>query len=246
MQSIERAFALLETLARHDRPLGVTELADEGGLSISTIHRLLRTLVHLGYVRQNPSRNYALGSGFITLGERAKADLASWSRPLLERLVRDLDESVNLAVLQEDEVVYIAHVASSQSMRTFTEVGSRVAVHSTGVGKVMLAQMRPEHVRALLVRTGMPASTPGTLTGPDILIRELRDIAAQGFAMDEEEQAVGVRCVAVPVIGTSPPLAVSISGPSWLVVEELVRRAIPLLQDVAVSIANETRSRGSR
>lgn len=241
VQSVERAFALVETLAAHDRALGVTDLAAESGLSLGTIHRLLRTLVDLGYVRQDQSRGYALGPGLIKLGERAAHSLASWSRPLLESAVRDLDESVNLAALENDQVVYVAHVPSSQSMRMFTEVGSRVAVHSTGVGKAMLAQMPEQHARALLARTGMPASTPHTLTDPDVLVRELRAISTQGYALDEEEQEAGVRCVAVAVPGAVPPLAVSMSGPSARVTEELVRRAIPLLGHVAHTIAHETR-----
>lgn len=240
VQSVVRAFALLEVLASHDRPLGVTDLGAESGLSLGTIHRLLRTLVGLGYVRQDPSRGYALGPGFIKLGERAAHGLASWSRPLLEKLVRELDESVNLASLENDQAVYVAHVPSSRSMRTFTEVGSRVAVHSTGVGKAMLASMPEHQARALLGRTGMPASTVHTFTDPDALVRELRVISARGYALDEEEQETGVRCVAVPVPGARPPLAVSMSGPSARVTDVLVKRAIPLLEDVADVIAHQT------
>jgi IclR family acetate operon transcriptional repressor len=240
VQSVERAFLLLEALADQPRPLGVTELARASGLSLGTIHRLLRTLVELGYVRQDHSRSYGLGHALIRLGEHATTGLASWSRPLLERVVGELNESVNLAVLENDQVVYIAHVPSSQSMRTFTEVGSRVPAHGTGVGKAMLAQLAAHELRALVGRTGLPSATPYTVTDRERLSTELQEVARQGFALDEEEQELGVRCVAVPVAGAVPPLAVSVSGPRSRVTDEMVQRAVPLLQEVAAAIANET------
>ena len=113
-------------VADRARQLGVTELASASGLSLGTIHRLLRTLVELGYVQQATPAPMAWAHALIRLGEHATMGLASWSRPLLEQVVREVDESVNLAVLENDGVVYVAHVPSSQSMRTFTEVGSRV------------------------------------------------------------------------------------------------------------------------
>lgn len=240
VQSVERTFALLEALADGARPLGVSELAIESGLSLATIHRLLRTLVDLGYVRQEPSRTYALGPGFIRLGEQATAGLAAWSRPLLEGLVAELGESVNLAALERDRVVYVAHVPSTQSMRLFTEVGSRVPVHSTGVGKAMLAQLDRDQVRAMVARTGLPPVTEHTITGPLDLEVELEGIVEHGYATDEQEQELGVRCVAVAVPG-DVRLAVSMSGPAARVTDALVARAVPLLQDVARRIADETR-----
>jgi IclR family acetate operon transcriptional repressor len=240
VQSVERAFQLVEALAAEARPMGVTDLARVSGLSLGTIHRLLRTLVDLGYVRQDQSRSYALGLAFVRLGERAASGLASWSRPLLEEVAREVGESVNLAALENDQVVYIAHVPSSRSMRTFTEVGSRVAAHSTGVGKAMLSQLDERDVRALLGRTGMPGPTAHTLTEPDKMTAALRQVVRHGFALDEQEQELGVRCVAVPVVGAVPPLAVSVSGPRSRMTDELVQRAVPLLQAVATAIADET------
>ena len=241
VQSVERTFTLLEALASSERPLGVSQLAAESHLSLGTIHRLLRTLVDLGYVRQEPSRTYSLGPGLIRLGERAASGLAAWSRPLLEGLARELGESVNLATLEGDRVVYVAHVPGPGSMRMFTEVGSRVASHSTGVGKAMLAQLPPQEVRALIARTGLDAATKHTITDVERLAGALKQISAQGYALDEEEQELGVRCVAVAVPGAVPPLAVSTSGPTARMTEQLLARAIPLLQQVAGAIADEMR-----
>lgn len=242
VQSVERAFALLEAMSRRDRGSGVTELADDSGLSPSTIHRLLQTLVSGGYVRREPGRLYALGSGLIRLGEQATLGVATWCLPLLTQLVGQLGESVNLAGLSGDEVVYLAHVPSAQSIRMFTEVGSRVPAHSTGVGKAMLAQLDHDDLSALLERTGMPAVTPHTHTGPDALEAELTVIADRGFAMDEQENELGVRCVAVAAPSSRSEgsrLGVSMSGPASRVTDALVDRAVPLLTRVATTISEE-------
>lgn len=241
VQSVERSFALLETLADSDRPLGISELSTTSGLSLATVHRLLRTLLSLGYVRQERSRGYSLGLGFIRLGERAGSGIAAWSRPLLAGLVRELGESVNLAVLEGDRVVYLAHVPSSRSMRMFTDVGSRAAAHATGVGKAMLAQLPREQARALMDRTGLAPETEHTITDPEQLTAALRAIAARGYAVDDEEQELGVRCVAVAVPGSGAPLAVSTSGPSSRMTDDLVARAVPLLQAAAAAIADQMR-----
>jgi IclR family transcriptional regulator, acetate operon repressor len=195
-------------------------------------------------VRQEPSRTYALGLGFIRLGDEAAAGLATWSRPLLQGLVDRLGESVNLATLEGDRVVYVAHVPSPRSMRMFTEVGSRVPVHSTGVGKAMLAQLDPADARALVARTGLPAATEHTFTDAGALEEELEWIRRLGYAMDEQEQELGVRCLAVAVPSERPGgsrLAVSTSGPVSRVTDDVVDAAVPLLQEVARAIADETK-----
>ncbi len=239
VQSVERTFALLDVLSRSERPVGISELTTESGLSLGTVHRLIRTLVDLGYVRQEPSRTYALGLRFIRLGERAASGLAAWSRPLLEEVARALGESVNLAALDRDQVVYLAHVPSPQAMRMFTEVGSRVPAHSTGVGKAMLAQLPRPQAEALLARTELLAATSHTITDYHALIEQLQKAATEGFAIDDEEQELGVRCVAVPILGEEARFAVSVSGPTSRMSDELVSRAVPLLQGVALAIADE-------
>jgi len=243
VQSLERAFAVLEALADAGRPVGVSELSGTTGLSLATIHRLLRTLVELGYVRQEASRGYALGPGLIRLGERASAGLGAWSRPLLSEVAQELGESVNLAALEGDHVVYVAHVPSSRSMRMFTEVGSRRPVHSTGVGKAMLADLPADEARALVEAAGMLAATEHTITDPADLAAELHRVAERGYALDEEEQELGVRCVAVSASGAGPAMAVSVSGPTSRMTDDLVARAVPLLQRTVTAISRELTGR---
>jgi IclR family acetate operon transcriptional repressor len=239
VQSLERAFDLLEAMADAGGVIGLSRLAQQSGLALPTIHRLVRTLVDLGYVRQEPSRQYALGPRLIRLGESASRLLGTSSRPYLSRLVDALGESANLAMLDGDRVVYVAHVQSTHSMRMFTEVGRRVYPHCTAVGKALLAHLPPGDVHALLGRTGMPAQTEHTITEPIRLAAEIDRVRTQGYALDDGEQEIGVRCVAVPVLGTLNRLAVSISGPAPRMTPELVERAVPLLREAAADLADE-------
>ncbi|MBE1572990.1 IclR family transcriptional regulator [Amycolatopsis roodepoortensis] len=238
VQSLQRAFELLEHLADTGGEASLSELATLSGLPMPTIHRLIRTLVDLGYVRQNTNRRYALGARLIRLGENASMQFGSWARPLLAELVDEVGETANLAVLERDEVVYVAQVPSKHSMRMFTEVGRRLLPHGTGVGKAMLAHLPSDDVTALLARTGMPSYTEHTFTDEDALLRELAKIAQQGYALDEAEQELGVRCVAVAVPGAPVPAAVSVSGPSGRLTMEAVERIAPVVQRIANSLGS--------
>ncbi|HET8769318.1 MAG TPA: helix-turn-helix domain-containing protein, partial [Pedococcus sp.] len=123
VQSLERAFAILETMADAGGVISLSQLANDAQLPLPTIHRLVRTLVDLGYVRQEASRQYSLGPRLIRLGDTTSRMLGRWARPHMERLAHELGESVNLAMLDGDQIVYVGQVmASRNSMRMFTEV----------------------------------------------------------------------------------------------------------------------------
>jgi IclR family acetate operon transcriptional repressor len=144
-----------------------------------------------------------------------------------------------MALLDGDQVVYVAQAPSHHSMRTFTEVGRRVLPHCTGVGKALLAQLDPAEARAIVLRTGMPAQTPRTITDPDRLLRELARVRRRGYATDTGEQEVGVLCIAVPVLDAPARTAISISGPEARLTQPMVDRAVPILQDVARRLSAE-------
>jgi len=241
VQSLDRALELLEHLADAGGSMRLAELEAKSGLPLPTVHRLVRSLAHNGYVRQEPSRRYALGPRLIRLGELAGRALGSWAVPYLTELVDEIGETANMAVLEGDAVVYVAHVPSAHSMRMFTEVGRRVPAHCTGVGKALLSQLRDEEVRALLRRTGMPAQTPRTHTDPSALLSELGEVREQGWAVDDAEQELGVRCVAVPLEGTPALAALSVSGPSGRITAGRVAGIAPVLQAAAVRLAEDLR-----
>jgi IclR family transcriptional regulator, acetate operon repressor len=241
VRSLERAFELLEHLADAGGEMALSELTEVSGLPMPTIYRLMRTLVNRGYVRQEPSKRYALGPRLIRLGEGAGRLLGSWARPALTRLVDELGETANMAVLEGDEAVYVAQVPSRHSMRMFTEVGRRVQPHCTGVGKALLAQLPESRVREILSRTGMAAQTPNTFTDPDSFLAELERIRKYGYAVDDEEQEIGVRCVAVPLLGAPALTALSVSGPSVRMKRETVNDVVPVMREVAERFASELR-----
>jgi IclR family transcriptional regulator, acetate operon repressor len=244
VQSLERAFDLLERMADAGGEVGLSELSGSSGLPLPTIHRLMRTLVSCGYVRQHPNRRYALGPRLIRLGESSSRLLGTWARPHLARLVEETGETANMALLDGDEVVYVAQVPSRHSMRMFTEVGRRVLPHSTGVGKALLANTPPDEVRAVLARTGMPAATERTITTPEGFLEALAHVREVGYAMDDNEQELGVRCIAVSVPNSPTAAAISISGPAGRVTEASTDKFVPLMHEVAEQLSKALANTG--
>jgi IclR family acetate operon transcriptional repressor len=236
VQSIKRAFDLLEAIADNGGLVAVSTLATESGLPLPTVHRLLRTMVNLGFVQQLPSRQYALGPRLIRLGESAGKSLGASVEPFLVELAERTGETANLAILEGDVVVYVSQVPSRHAMRMFTEIGRRVLPHSTGVGKALLAQLRDEQVHEIVRRTGMPARTPSTITTYDALVADLELIRARGYAEDNAEQEIGVRCIAAAIPGVDVPSAVSISGPSARLTHDAVAEFAPVVRAAAASI----------
>ena len=237
VQSVERAFVLLDLLARAGGRLPLSDLAERSGLPLATVHRLLQTLAGSGHVRQEPDKRYALGAALLPLGDAATRLLGSWAQPHLARLVEASGETSNLAVLEDDRVVYLAQAPGRHRMRMFTEVGHRVLPHTTAVGKVLLAWQDETQVRRVLSRLGLPRRTERTITDVAAFLEELARVREQGFGLDDEEEEEGVRCVAVPVgPGPTAVAAVSISGPA-----SRVRRHDPdlvaLMQQVAGELA---------
>lgn len=236
VQSVERAFALLSLIADAGGRATLSELGERADLPMPTIHRLLRTLVSLGYVRQLQDRGYALGPSLMRLGDLAGRQLGDIVRPHLRSLVSALGETANVAVLDGDMAVYVSQVPSMHSMRMFTEVGRRVHPSATGVGKAILAGLEGDRMRAIVQSSGMPTPTPKSIGDLAALEAEVERIHERGYAVDEEEQELGVRCFAVEVVGAPTPMAVSVSGPVSRVDEDFASRAVPLLQSAAKKI----------
>lgn len=239
VQSVERVFELLELVTDAGGDVTLSELASSTDLPLPTIHRLLRTLVSLGYARQLPNRRYALGPRLIRIGEGASRQFGALARPQLKTLVDELGESANMAVLDGNMIVYVAQVPSLHSMRMFTEVGRRAHMHDTGVGKAILAQLPDDTVRGIVARAGMPTPTEFSIGDVDELIAELDRIRERGYAIDDQEQEIGVRCFSMAVPDAPTPTAVSVSGPISRVDEAFGERAVPKLRIAAQAISAE-------
>jgi len=232
VQSVIRAFDILERIADAGGEMGVSELSTASGLPLPTIHRLLRTLIIRGYVHQTPRRRYALGARLIPLGERAGGSLGAMCRPILTAVVEEVGESASMAMFDLNRAIYIAHMPSKRSMRMFTNIGHRVELHATGVGKALLSLIDDEEAISRVQRVGMNARTPHTLTDSDALLEQLALVRQRGYALDEEEQEIGVFCVAVPIQGPIA-LALSVSGPTPRMTARDVTAMVPVLQSAA-------------
>ena len=242
MQSVDRALRLLEVLAAAGGRLPITDLSARTGLSLGTVHRLLASLTARGYVRQDPDRRYALGTALLPLGDAATRLLGSWALPYLSQLAERCGETANLAVLEDDHVIYVAQAPGRHRMRMFTEVGRRALPHSTAVGKVLLAWQDPDHVLRVLTRLGLPGRTPNTLTTVAAFGAELAEVRQRGWAVDDEEEEVGVRCLAVPVgPGERAVAAVSVSAPASRL-EAGQPEVVDALQTVAGQLARSLQS----
>lgn len=246
VQSVDRVFSLLERLADAGGPVSLSELAERTGLPMPTIHRLLRFLTSEGYVRQEASKQYALGLRLIRLGESASRGLGSWVTPYLTKLVGRFSETANMAMLDNDACVYVAQVPSPQSVRMFTEVGRVVLPHCTGVGKAIMSMLPDPVVADMLERTGMPARTEHTIVTQESMLAELAVIRERGYAIDDQEQELGVRCVSVPVQGLPFPAAISVSGPSSRVRSGDVPQMAPFVQSVAQDVTAAFRASNGR
>lgn len=241
VRSVERAFLLLEILASNGGTLTLSQLAAHAKMPLPTIHRLLRTLVELGYLRQETTRQYTLGARLLFLADQAPAMLSAVVQPHLATLVEQVGETANLAMLDGSKVVYVAQVPSRHSMRMFTEVGRRVDLHCTAVGKVLAAEMADAKLRDLLVNEGMPRHTEHTIDDPDEFIARVHQARAEGYALDDGEQELGVRCVAVALPPGGRPLAVSVSGPATRMSDGAIQEALPFLRAAVDAISEQIR-----
>lgn len=237
VQSVDRAIDILEVLADADGGLALADVAQETGLASPTVHRLLKSLLARGYVKQGAAREYALGPALMRLGQRAAPGLAALAQAILVDLEESSRETANLAVLDGDLIAYVAQVPSRHRMRMFTEVGRRVLPHAAGVGKAILSTLPERRVTEIVERTGLPRYTPSTITEPAALRVELAESRRRGFAADDGEQEIGVRCIAVAVPGVWPPAAVSISGPSARITDEQSRSIVEALHRAARELA---------
>ncbi|ABS03706.1 Transcriptional regulator IclR [Kineococcus radiotolerans SRS30216 = ATCC BAA-149] len=237
MQSVERAFTVLSLLADHGGQLSLSEVADLSGLPLPTAHRLLKTMASSGHVSRLPDRRYGLGPRLIGLGQKATSLLHLWALPHLTRLVDVVGETANLAVLDGSHVVYVAQVPSRHNMRMFTEVGRRVSPHCTGVGKAMLAALDPEQADRVINSLDFTAQTPHTIVTPDALRSALDGVRQQGYAIDDGEQEIGVRCLAVAFQVGPSIAACSVSGPAARLTDETVRAAAPAVAECAQAVA---------
>jgi IclR family transcriptional regulator, KDG regulon repressor len=210
--TIAKAFDILEIFLKKPGEYGIVELASVCGLSISTTHRIVAILVKRGFLNQKEKRGkYTLGFKLLEYSAKIKGTvkIRDIVLPFLQSLAEELGESVNLAIQDNDSAIYIDHIESNKTLRTFTAEGNRVPLHCTGVGKVFLAYLKEDEARSLV--KSMPRFTDNTIDSMPRLLAELKTIKTEGLAIDNGEMEIGVRCVAAPIIDWDGNVAAAIS-----------------------------------
>ncbi|MGM0651967.1 MAG: IclR family transcriptional regulator [Bacillota bacterium] len=221
VQSLERALNILEVMAEISEPVTVTELANKVNLKTSTAHRLLTTLLYRGYVEQDKgSTRYRLGLKILEIANAVTSfsDIRSVARPYLEELVARCNETSNLTVLDENEIVYIDQIESHNYIivKMFAQVGNRGPVHCTASGKALLAYLPEEKLDQVLSVIDYKQYTSETITDPELLKKELIRVRKDQYAVDWGEMEENVRCIAAPIFDYAGKAVASIgvSGPS--------------------------------
>jgi DNA-binding IclR family transcriptional regulator len=234
VQTIERASSILDILGQSPQGISIRELSSKIKLPKGTIHRLLSSLSYFGYVRQDPkTRNYLLGFKLVELGNLLlnQLDLRKEAEPFLKDLAERTKETVHMVILDRNEVVYIDKVETDQhtsGLRMASRVGLRNPAHSCAVGKVLLADLPEEALNNFIKEKGLPKRTENTITNFTHLKEHLNLVRVQGYAIDDEENEKGIRCVAAPIrneIGKAVA-AVSISGPAFQVTKKVVQESL--------------------
>ncbi|MQA08203.1 MAG: helix-turn-helix domain-containing protein [Pseudonocardiaceae bacterium] len=238
VQSVDRAVTILELLARNGEA-GITEIAGELGVHKSTASRLVSVLETRGLVEQLGDRGkYAIGFGVVRLAGAAtsRMDLAQLGRPFCESLARELGETVNLAIRDDDVAININQVRGTASVTAHNWVGQRTPLHATSSGKVLLAYA-DEGERHELLTSPLERYTPRTVTEPDRLRKDLEFILRRGFAACFEELEVGLNAAAVPVHAEDGTVvaALSSSGPSY----RFSRKRVPEVVDTMLAAVEE-------
>lgn len=218
IKSLQRAINILDLFDEQTVELGITEIAETLGLHKSTAAGLVYTLEHNSYLDQNPeTRKYSLG---FKLVERASTlldqiDVRQVALPHLQKLRGWCGESVNLAVRDGGQIVYIERLTTTQSLGMRAKVGYRAPMHCTALGKAILSGLPPEKVEEVATQYGLSTVTDHSITDFAQFLQEVGRIRRQGFAVDNEENEIGVRCIAAPIFDHSdqPVAAVSISSP---------------------------------
>jgi DNA-binding IclR family transcriptional regulator len=230
VRAVERAVLVLELLRVADGGLSLRELSRRSELPKASVFRMLRTLEATGLVERLPATDvYRLGVRCLELGQAylEQVDLRSEARPVLERLRREFDETVHLAVLDDElRVVYLDKLETPHAIGLMmSKVGKTVPSYCTGIGKALLAHVEGDPVATLEAQGVLRAYTPSTIHDPDGLRRDLAAVRKRGFSLDLEEHEPGVRCVGCPVMGPRKELlaAISIAGPTQRLPKRLLQ-----------------------
>jgi DNA-binding IclR family transcriptional regulator len=248
--AVERALNILEAAADRRDGLTNSEISHKLAIPKSSASYILRTLERRGYLRRDPATGrYHLGLKILSLGgdARANLDLAEVALPFMQALQERIHLTVHLAVLDQGEAVYIEKVEAPGFFKVNTWVGRCMYLHSTSVGKCLIACLPKPEVESLLHQQGLKKRTPKTITSFAKLLAELELVRTQGHAVDDEENSLGARCVAVPVSGANDAViaALGVSGTLTQMDEANLPRILEALKEAARRVARQIQRGGA-
>lgn len=240
VQSLDRALRILAIVAEGNG-LSLSEVANASGIAASTAYRMLTTLESHGMVEFDKSdqlwsigvETYRMGASFLR-----RRKLIDRSRVVMQDLMDRTGETANLGVAEDDCVVFVSQVETHQTIRAFFRPGTRSPFHASGIGKAVLAELDRDRVATILRKGGQEAFTDKTLATPLALTRDLDEIARRGWAVDDEERNLGMRCVAAAIFNEfgEPIGGVSVSGPTVRVTQERLAEIGPAVRTAADEI----------
>jgi len=241
IQSLSRGMAVLEVLSQAERPLNLTEIADAIGLNKVTVSRFCYTWVRLGYVHRTPDKHYQLAPKMLSLGYAAlsRMDIRQVGEPYLQELSRRLGETVNMAVLDGLDILYVDRYVTEPIMKHPLHIGARLPVYCTSMGKAMAAFLPTKEREDLIKRLHFYALTHRTILSEEAFRDEMNLVRGRGYAVNDEELSVGLRSIAVPVLRRGHPVAaINVAVPTIrYTVEQLVEQCLPPLKETAQIIA---------
>ena len=244
VQSLNRAMSILDALAECDEGLTLTLLAKRVALPPSSAHRLLTTLQRQRFVRfDSASMTWHVGVQAFVVGNAfaRSCDVVMLAKPHMRRLMEQTGETVNLYVLNGGGAVCMAQVQSPQLIRAISRPGGGLGMHRSAAGKAMLAHMTKDEVVDIVAKHGMSRSTPNTIVSLKKLQAELARTRSRGFAVDNEEFAMGLRCIAAPIFGERgvANAALSVAGPAVRITDDRLSTLGDIVAAAARSVTIE-------
>jgi IclR family KDG regulon transcriptional repressor len=248
LSSVASSIRLLKAFSEEQVEIGISDLAKRLGVAKSTVHRLAVTLVADGMLEQNPDTGkYRLGLSLFRLGSlvRQRMNISNEGRNLLRELREKVDETVHCAVLDGAEIMYVFNLEGTQAIRMRADIGVRKPAYCTAEGQVLLAYQSPEFVEQVLAR-GLPARTPQTVTDPEALKKVLEGIRTRGYAIEDEESEIGMRCIAAPLLNDAGEVvaAVGVAGPVTRLSKKALSGYLPHVMETAAAISARLGHRG--
>jgi IclR family KDG regulon transcriptional repressor len=248
VQSLDRAFDILELLSREQHGLNLTEIGNRLDLHKSTVYRLLQALKERGYIDKSAQGSYRLGMEFIELSSLYlnNLELKTEAQPILRELSSLSGNTAFLATLQESEVVYIDKMETHNSLRKYSIIGQRAPLYCTALGKSMLTGKTEEQIRSLYQERELKAFTERTIKSVDALVEEIEKIRRRGWSLDDEEYEQGLRCIGAPIRDYRDEViaAVSTSGYASVITRERVEEVAGYVVKAARDISRRMGYRG--